>query len=76
MSPPKEKPGRAGGRIPGSIPTYPDQYDGISPDVSQGWRAELSMLVARSRGLGLDSDIASLAPGYAYGLWLYLRGRQ
>ena len=75
MSPPKEKPGRAGGRIPGSIPTYPDQYDGISPDVSQGWRAELSMLVARSPGLGIEPDLSNLTPAEGIGLLIHLRGR-
>lgn len=75
MSPPKEKPTGAGGRMVGSTNNSDSKYD-ASLGLGQGWRAELAMLVARSRGLGLDSDIASLAPGDAYGLWLYLRGRQ
>lgn len=70
-----KKPGCAWPRTPGSIESYPNQHRGISPDVNQGWRAELATLVARSPGLGIEPDLGNLTPAEGIGLLIHLRGQ-
>lgn len=71
---PKEKPTGAGGRMVGSTNNSDSKYD-ASLGLGQGWRAELSMLVARSPGLGIEPDLSNLTPAEGIGLLIHLRGR-